>query len=129
MSAQTRDVIATFVPPVAFFATAIPLWGERAELAFFSAASNVLALGGIALVIQARYFNVSRHQVHGPAGLLLGLNMAFILISVGVGLGFAFSALGNGAGHAPDLAIVAGSMATQIAAFAMNVVTGPPGDD
>lgn len=125
--AARRDVIVTFLPMVAFLGTAIPLWGEKADLAFFSAASNVLALGGIALVIQARYFQPSRHS--GVAGMLVTVNLAFILVSVGLGLGFAFGALGNGEAHDPDLAVVAGAMATQIATFAVNVLFGPPAEE
>ena len=74
-------------------------------------------------MLQARFFNVGR-----DAGVLLIVNLAFILISVGVGLGVAFGALGNGAAHHADLALVAGSMSTQIAAFAITVLFGSPAD-
>lgn len=121
--ARRRQVVLTLIPGLAFVATAVPLWGHSADLAFFAAATNVLALGGIALVLQVRFFQVGRE-----AGALLITNLAFILISVGVGLGVAFGALGNGAPHHADLALVAGSMSTQIAAFAVTVLFGSPAD-
>lgn len=123
-----RQVILTLIPPLAFAGTAIPLWGKSADLAFFAAATNVLALGGIALVLQARFFSMGARVRRGPASALVVVNLAFVLISVGVGLGVAFGALGNGAPHSHDLALVAGSMATQIAAFAITVLFGSPGD-
>lgn len=125
---RRRQVILTLIPPLAFAATAVPLWGETAGLPFFTAATNVLALGGIALVLQARFFRVAGHAKTDAAGALLIVNLAFVLVSVGVGLGVAFGALGNGEAHHADLALVAGSMATQVAAFAVTVLFGSPGD-
>jgi hypothetical protein len=123
---QRRQMVLTLLPALAFVGTAIPLWGQQAEPEFFSAATHVLALGGIALVLQAGFFQMSEHAKAGPRGVLVVGNLAFLLVSVGVGLGCAFGALANGEPHHADLALVSGSMAAQIAAFAVIVLFGSP---
>lgn len=121
-------VSLTIVPLVAGLGTAIPLWNAHAELAFFQAAAEVIALGGVALAIQGRYFRLRPHVTGAPSDALSILNLVTVLISVGIGLFFSFRPLAYGEARTPDLPLVAGSIATAVAAFAVLALFGNPGE-
>jgi hypothetical protein len=119
----------TLIPLVAGVATAIPLWHVHAETEFFSASAHVIALGGIGLTIQGRFFRLRPHVTGAaPTDLASILNLVIVLISVGVGLFFSFRALAYGEARVPDLPMVAGSLATMVAAFAVLALFGNPGE-
>jgi hypothetical protein len=113
----------TLFPFLCGIATAIPLWGERAEKIFFATAAEVIALGAVAMALEGSFFRVS--STGGRRG---GYGLATILISVGVGLAFAFGALArDDGGAAPHLALTAGALSMGIAAFAVQALFGTPG--
>jgi hypothetical protein len=117
----------TLLPLVAGVATAIPLWSVRAEPAFFDAAAHVIAIGGIGLVIQGRFFRLRQHVTGAPSDAYAIVSVVTVMITVGIGLGFSFAALARGEAHVPDTAMVAGSLATGVAAFAVVAMFGTPG--
>ena len=117
----------TLVPLLAGVGTAIPLWNVHAETEFFSAASHVIALGGIGLVIQARFFRLRPHVTGAAVDVSAIINIVVVLVSVGVGLFFSFRALAYGEARTPDLPMVAASLATAVAAFAVLALFGTPG--
>jgi hypothetical protein len=115
-------IVLTLVPFVAGIATAVPLWGAKADRLFFATAAEVIALGAVAMALQGGIFRVARGGA-GPAPG--GVGMATILISVGVGLGFAFAALGRAdGGGEPHVALTAGALAMGVAAFAIEALFG-----
>ena len=115
----------TLLPFLAGIATAVPLWGDRADKIFFATAAEVIALGAVAMALEGSFFRVSSGR--GRQG---GYGLATILISVGVGLGFAFGALAREDGGAdPHLAMTAGALAMGVAAFAVQAFFGTPGID
>lgn len=116
----------TLVPPVTGVAVAASLWGTKADLAFFAAATEVLALGAVAMALTGRFFRLSIHLNQGPGGIVPILNVVILLVVMGLGLGFSFAALARGA-HEADLAITAGALAAGIAAFAVQAMFGTPG--
>ncbi|HEX8745416.1 MAG TPA: hypothetical protein VF712_19985 [Thermoleophilaceae bacterium] len=119
----------TVVPPVAGVATAIPLWHSHAETEFFSASAHVIALGGIGLAIQGRFFRLRPHVTgHATTDAYAILNLVTVLVAVGVGLFFSFRALAHGEARTPDLPLVAGAMAAAVAAFAVIALFGNPGE-
>jgi hypothetical protein len=118
----------TVVPPVAGIATAIPLWNSHAETEFFSASAHVIALGGIGLAIQGRFFRLRPHVTGHAVDAYAILNLVTVLVSVGVGLFFSFRALAHGSARSPDLPLVAASLATAVAAFAVIALFGNPGE-
>ena len=121
-------VALTVIPPLAGIATAIPLWHVHAEIEFFSASAHVIALGGIGLAIQGRFFRLAPHVTGRPADAYAILNLVTVLVSVGVGLFFSFRPLAYGEARTPDLPLVAGSLATMVAAFAVLALFGNPGE-
>ncbi|MDQ3934491.1 MAG: hypothetical protein M3340_07650 [Actinomycetota bacterium] len=121
-------VALTVIPPLAGIVTAIPLWTAHAEKDFFSAASHVLAIGGVALVIQGRFFRLRPHVTGQPADLYAILNLITVLVSIGVGLAFSFRALAYGEARTPDFPLVAASLSTAVAAFAVLALFGNPGE-
>lgn len=118
----------TIVPLVAGIATAIPLWNSHAETEFFSASAHVIALGGIGLTIQGRFFRLRPHVTGAASDFSAILNLVIVLVSVGVGLFFSFRPLAHGSARVPDLPLVAGSLATAVAAFAVLALFGNPGE-
>ncbi|MEA2474990.1 MAG: hypothetical protein QOE06_2905 [Thermoleophilaceae bacterium] len=121
-------VALTVIPPVAGVATAIPLWNQHAETQFFSASAHVIALGGIGLAIQGRFFRLRPHVTGSATDAYAILNLVTVLVSVGIGLFFSFRALANGEAHTPDFPLVAASIATSVAAFAVLALFGNPGE-
>jgi hypothetical protein len=117
----------TVIPPVVGVAVAVPLWGHKAELGFFTAATHVLALGAVGMALTGNFFRLAIHRDAGPAGAYAIVNVLSVLVAVGLGLGFSFGALAVGHAREPDLPIVAGALATGIAAFAMQALFGTPG--
>ena len=117
----------TFIPPITGVAVAASLWGTKAELEFFAAATEVLALGAVGMALTGRFFRLSTHLDQGPAGVVPILNVVFVLVAVGLGLGFSLAALAHGSAHGADLAITAGALSTGIAAFAVQALFGTPG--
>jgi hypothetical protein len=117
----------TVLPPLVGVAVAAPLWGTQAKPEFFSAATHVLAIGAVGMALTGGFFRLRIHRDTGPAGLWAILSVLSVLVSVGVGLGFAFSALAKGHGDDAHAAIVAGALATGIAAFAVQALFGTPG--
>jgi hypothetical protein len=118
----------TLVPLVAGIATAIPLWHTHAETEFFSASAHVIAIGGVGLTIQGRFFRLRPHVTGQTADLSAILNLVIVLVSIGVGLFFSFRPLAYGEARTPDLPMVAGSLATAVAAFAVLALFGNPGE-
>lgn len=116
----------TLIPPIIGVAVAASLWGTKAELEFFAAATEVLALGAVGMALTGRFFRLSIHLNQKAGGLLPILNVVFLLVVIGLGLGFSFAALARGA-HASDLAITAGALSAGIAAFAVQAMFGTPG--
>jgi hypothetical protein len=117
----------TLVPVVAGIATAIPLWGHKAQQPFFEAATHVLAIGAVALALQGRYFRL-RPQLSGSGGDASAIaTVLSTLVAVGVGLGFAFGALARGYASAPDLALTAGGLSVGVSTFAIQALFGTPG--
>lgn len=116
------------VPPVVGIATVIVLWGTHAEIEFFSASAHVIALGGIGLAIQGRFFRLRPHVTGHAADASAILNLVTVLVSIGVGLFFSFRPLAYGEARTPDLPLVAGSLATVVAAFAVLALFGNPGE-
>jgi predicted MFS family arabinose efflux permease len=114
-----------YVPYLAGLATAIPLWGQKAPMIFFSTAAEVLALGAVAMGLQGGFFRVSPADEDDHRG---GAAMATILLSVGVGLGFAFGALIRGEAGTPHVAMTAGALSMGIIAFAVEAFFGDPGE-
>ena len=94
-------VALTVVPPVAGIATAIPLWNAHAEQEFLQvAAGDTLSI----------------------------VNLVTVLVSIGVGLFFSLRPLAYGEARTPDLPLVAASLATAVAAFAVLALFGNPGE-
>ena len=118
----------TLAPLVAGIATAIPLWSVHAETEFFAASAHVIALGGIGLTIQGRFFRLRPHVTGAPSDLASILNLVIVLISVGVGLFFSFRPLAYGEARVPDFPMVSGSLAAAVAAFAVLALFGNPGE-
>ena len=118
----------TLAPLVAGIGTAIPLWNTHAETEFFSASAHVIALGGIGLTIQGRFFRLRPHVTGAPSDASAIINLVIVLVSVGVGLFFSFRPLAYGEARTPDLPLVAGSLATAVAAFAVLALFGNPGE-
>ena len=118
----------TVVPIVAGIGAAIPLWNVHAETEFFDVAAHVIAIGGVGLVIQGRFFRL-KPQVTGrkATDAYAILNIVTVLVSVGVGLFFSLRPLAYGEARTPDLPLVAGSLATAVAAFAVLALFGAPG--
>src|SRR4051794_9585696 len=121
-------IALTIIPPIAGIATAAVLWNTHAETEFFSASAHVIALGGIGLVIQGRYFRLRPHVTGHAADAYAILNLVTVLVSIGVGLFFSFRPLANGVAKGPDFPLVAGSIATSVAAFAVLALFGNPGE-
>jgi hypothetical protein len=117
----------TVIPPVTAIAVALPLWGHKADLGFFSAATHVMALGAVGMALTGNFFRLSLHRGGGAGGFYTILNVLFILVATGVGLGFAFGALAAGHAREPDLALTAGALCSGIAAFAIQALFGTPG--
>ena len=117
----------TVVPPLIGIAVAIPLWGHKAEVEFFDAAAHMLALGAVGMALTGHFFRLSIHRDAGAAGAYAIINVLSVLGATGLGLGFSFGALAEGHSREPDLAIVAGALATGIAAFAVQALFGTPG--
>jgi hypothetical protein len=117
----------TVLPLLVGVAVAIPLWGTEAEPEYFSAATHVLAIGAVGMALTGGFFRLRIHVGTGMGGPWAMLNVLSVLVSVGVGLGFAFSALAKGHGDDSHAAIVAGSLATGITAFAVQALFGTPG--
>ncbi|HEX8645819.1 MAG TPA: hypothetical protein VF715_02885 [Thermoleophilaceae bacterium] len=118
----------TVVPPVAGVAAAVPLWNAHAEQEFFQVAAELIALGGVALAIQGRFFRLRPH-VTGHAGDAFSIvNLVTVLVSIGVGLFFSLRPLAYGEARTPDLPLVAASLATAVAAFAVLALFGNPGE-
>ena len=113
------------VPYAGGITTAIALWGEKARPMFFGTAAEVLALGAVAMGLNANMF-----RVRGSTDTRDAAVMVTILVAVGVGLAFAFGALarGDGGGRA-HLAVVAGALTMGILAFAIQAVFAPERDD
>jgi hypothetical protein len=119
----------TALPAVAFIAAAAPLLTLHADIAFFTTAGHVLAIGGVALAIEGRFFRLRPHigGARSAGSVYAIVNVVTILVAQGVGLGFAFAALVRGESHAPELAMVSGALASQVAAFAVQALFGTPG--
>jgi hypothetical protein len=117
----------TVIPPLVGIAVAIPLWGRHAETEFFSAATEVLAIGAVGMALSGRFFRLSIHRDASAAGAYAIVNVVSVLLGIGLGLGFSFGALAVGHSREPDLAIVAGGLCTGIAAFALQALFGTPG--
>ena len=117
----------TVIPPVVGIAVAIPLWGHKADVEFFGAATEVLAIGAVGMALSGRFFRLSIHRDAGAAGAYAIVNVLSVLVATGLGLGFAFGALAAGHAREPDLAIVAGGLCTGISAFALQALFGTPG--
>jgi hypothetical protein len=114
------------VPYLAGTATAIVLWGNRADELFFATAAEVIALGAVAMALQGGFFHLrgasTESRPHRER-----YTLATILIGVGVGLGFAFGALARGdGGGEPHLALTAGGLVLGISAFALEAMFGSP---
>ena len=118
----------TVVPPIAGVATAVPLWSVHAEQEFFQVAAEVIALGGVALAIQGRFFRLRPHVTGQAADVFSIINLVTVLVSIGVGLFFSFRPLAYGEARTPDLPLVAASLATAVAAFAVLALFGNPGE-
>jgi hypothetical protein len=116
-------------PPIVGIVVAIVLWGDRAEPAFFEAATHVLALGAIALALQGRFFRLATHRDSSVAGAYVMLNVLGVLAATGLGLFFSFRALANGHAGPADLAMTAGALSAGVAAFAVQALFGTPGAD
>jgi hypothetical protein len=108
-------------------AVAVPLWGEKAHLGFFSAATHVLALGAVGMALTGGFFRLALHRHAGPGGFYAIFNVVFVLVAFGLGLAFSFGALAVGHARAADLAITAGALASGITAFAVQAMFGTPG--
>jgi hypothetical protein len=121
-------VALTVIPPIAGIGTAAALWNQHAEPEFFSASAHVIALGGIGLTIQGRFFRLRPHVTGHATDVYAILNLVTVLVSVGVGLFFSFRALANGEARTPDLPLVSASIATSVAAFAVLALFGNPGE-
>ena len=117
----------TFFPPVVGLAVGIPLWGEKAELEFFSAATHVLAIGAVAMALTGNFFRLSIHIGAGARSVYPILNVVFVLVVTGLGLGFSFGALAAGHAREPDLAFTAAALASGTSAFAIQALFGTPG--
>jgi hypothetical protein len=117
----------TLIPPVVGIAVAASLWGSTAQLGFFTAAAQVLALGAVGMALTGRFFRLSIHTELGTGGVLPILNVVFVLVAVGLGLGFSLSALAKGAADGQELAITAGALSAGISAFAVQALFGTPG--
>ena len=118
----------TLVPLVAGVATAVPLWNVRAEQQFFVASAEVIAIGGIGLAIQGRFFRLRHHLTGRVSDVTAILTTVIVLVSVGIGLFFSFRPLAYGEARTPDLPLVAGSLAAAVAAFAVLALFGTPGE-
>jgi hypothetical protein len=117
----------TFLPPVVGLAVGIPLWGHKAQLEFFSAATHVLAIGAVAMALTGNFFRLSIHLGSGARSVYPILNVVFVLVMTGLGLGFAFGALATGHAREGDLAFAAAALATGASAFAIQALFGTPG--
>jgi hypothetical protein len=117
----------TFFPPVVGLAVGIPLWGHKAELEFFSAATHVLAIGAVAMALTGNFFRLSLHIDSGRGGRYAIFNVLFVLVFTGLGLGFSFGALAAGHAREPDLAFTAAALAAGVSAFAIQAMFGTPG--
>jgi hypothetical protein len=117
----------SLIPLVAGAAVAVPLWGEHADIEFFSAATHVLAIGAVGMALSGRFFRLARHLDEGPAGKYVLLNVLGVLVGTGIGLFFSFHALANGHSETPDLAMTAGSLVSGIIAFGVQALFGSPG--
>jgi hypothetical protein len=102
-------------------------WGTDAEPEFFSAATHVLAIGAVGMALTGGFFRLAIHRGTGAGGPWAILSVLSVLITVGLGLGFAFAALAKGHGGDAHAAVVAGSLSTGIAAFAVQALFGTPG--
>ena len=117
----------TLIPLVVGLAVGVPLWGSRARLEFFTAATHVLAIGAVGLALTGRFFRLATHLDQGVAGAYVLLNVVGVLGATGLGLFFSFHALAVGHAEAPDLAITAGALASGIVAFGVQALFGTPG--
>ncbi|MEA2391202.1 MAG: hypothetical protein QOK31_1311 [Solirubrobacteraceae bacterium] len=117
----------TVIPPVIDIAVAVPLWGARANLVFFEAATHVLAIGAVGMALTGHFFRLAIHRDAGAGGSYAIFNVLFVLVATGVGLGFAFGALAAGHAREPDLALTAGALSSGISAFAIQAMFGTPG--
>ena len=117
----------TVIPLVVGIAVAVPLWNERAQVEFFSAATHVLAIGAVGMALSGRFFRLARHLDQGIVGTYVLLNVIGVLVVTGVGLFFSFHALANGHAQTPDLAMTAGSLASGVVAFGVQALFGTPG--
>lgn len=117
----------TAIPPIAALSVGIPLWDSTAELGFFTAAIEVLALGAVAMALTGNFFRLSLHLSSGRAGKYAIFNVCFILVTTGLGLGFALGALADGHATPGDLAFTAAALASGVSAFAIQALFGTPG--
>ncbi len=117
----------TLVPLVVGVGVAVPLWESRGSIEFFSAATHVLAIGAVGMALSGRFFRLARHLDQGIAGAYVLINVIAVLVGTGVGLFFSFHALAQGHSETPDLALVAGSLASGIVAFGVQALFGTPG--
>jgi len=117
----------TVFPLLVGVAVAVPLWGTDAKPEFFSAATHVLAIGAVGMALTGGFFRLARHRGTGAGGPWAIISILSVLVSVGLGLGFAFGALARGHGGDAHAAVVAGSLSTGIAAFAVQALFGTPG--
>ena len=131
MSAQPYRLrfrlLLTVIPPVVGAAVAIPLWGERAELEFFSAATHVLAIGSVGMALTGHFFRLAIHRDAGFAGIYAIVNVLTVLFATGLGLFFSFRALAVGHSGAADLAMTSAALASGITAFGIQAMFGTPG--
>jgi hypothetical protein len=117
----------TAIPPVAGLSVGIPLWNQKAEIAFFSSALEVLALGAVAMALTGNFFRLSLHRTNGTAGFYAIFNVVFVLVTTGLGMGFSFGALADGESTTGDVAFTAAALAAGVAAFAIQALFGTPG--
>jgi hypothetical protein len=117
----------TVLPPIVGVGVAAALWGDRAELQFFVAATHVLAIGSVAMALSGNFFRLSIHRDHSVGGAYAIVNVVTVLLFTGLGLFFSFRALAVGHAGPADLAIAAGALATGITAFGGQALFGTPG--
>jgi hypothetical protein len=117
----------TIIPLAIGLVVTIVLWGDKAELEFFTAATHVLALGAVGMALSGHFFRLATHVDEGARGLYVGLNVLGVLAATGLGLFFSFHALANGHAGTADLAITAGALASGISAFGVQAMFGTPG--
>ena len=75
----------TLFPILAGVGTAIPLWDSQGEPEFFEAGAHVIALGGIGLAIQGRFFRLKQHVSGAISDVYAIVNVVTVLISIGLG--------------------------------------------